>query len=74
MSVGNAFRIPNYLEARTKDELVRAMLLNNIKHGIEFKYFDIQKDGSKWVCWFNMPVDEKAFVIEQVKGAASGNT
>jgi hypothetical protein len=36
------------------------MLLNNIKDGFEYRYYDISKDPDtkKWVAWFNkvMPI------------------
>lgn len=55
--VGTTLRIPQFVAARTKDGLVRAMLRNNVKHGIEFRYFDIQKDGRTWVAWYNAEVN-----------------
>lgn len=41
-----------FLEAKSKRDLVAAMLDNNRKRGAFFRYFDIQKDGPKWVCWY----------------------
>ena len=35
------------------------MLRNNIKHGVEFRYFDIQFNGKEWIVWFNKEVDIK---------------
>lgn len=48
----NIFRIPLFLEAKTKLELSKKMTANNVKHDKEFGYFDIQKEGKKWVAWF----------------------
>lgn len=28
------------------------MLLNNLRDGRQYQYFDIQKDGTKWVAFF----------------------
>ena len=49
--------IPVFLEANSKDLLVKLMLSNNMAHGCYFKYFDIQKDGKKWVAWYYAIVD-----------------
>ena len=64
--VGDAFRVPQYIEARSKEDLVRAMLLNNLQHGMEFRYFDISKDGRNWIAWFNFQLDRKQFIIDKV--------
>jgi hypothetical protein len=50
--VGNSFRVPIYLTALTRDELVRLMLQNNLNNQKEHRYFDISFDGSSWVAWF----------------------
>ena len=50
--VGNAFRIPMFLAAPTREGLVRLMLENNLNHGMEFRYFDISFDGKEWSVWF----------------------
>jgi hypothetical protein len=50
--VGNSFRVPTFVTASSPKDLVRVMLNNNINHGKEFTYFDIQKDGSKWFAWY----------------------
>lgn len=67
--VGNAFRIPQFLQARTEDNLVRAMLMNNLAHGMEFRYFDIQqKKNGQWVAWFYLEVDRMKFMVEEING------
>jgi hypothetical protein len=48
----NILRIPHYLIANTKDELIRLMLKNNVDNDKEYGYFDIQKEGSQWVAWY----------------------
>ena len=72
--VGNAFRIPQFLEARTRIDLVRAMLFNNLAHGMEFDYFGIQKDGKVWIAWYRWPIDEKTFIVEQFTNEARSQT
>jgi hypothetical protein len=64
---GDAFRVPQFVEARTRQDLVRAMLLNNLLHGMEFDYFGIQKDGAKWIAWYRWPIDRKQFLVKQVR-------
>jgi hypothetical protein len=44
--------IPVSIEARTRSELSGVMLLNNFKHDCFFRYFDIQKDGKRWIAWY----------------------
>jgi hypothetical protein len=58
MAVGNLFRIPRSISAPTREGLERVMLKNNLKYGIEFRYFDIQKVGSEWIAWFNVVIDK----------------
>lgn len=44
--------VPVFIEAPTKEDLIRKMIDTNTLARYEFKYFDIQKDGNKWVAWF----------------------
>lgn len=46
------FIAPMYIRAKSKDLLVQAMIANNLKWNATFEYFDIQKDGKEWVCWY----------------------
>lgn len=48
----NIYRLPLFLEAKNKLELIKKMTANNVKHMREFEYFNIQKDGRKWIAWF----------------------
>lgn len=64
--VGDAFIVPQFLEAQDKVKLVRAMLLNNLKHGMEFDYFGIQKDKNVWIAWYRFPMDRSAIIMEQL--------
>lgn len=57
--VGNSLRVPIFLTAPTRDELVRLMLQNNLKNGKEYRYFDISFDGSSWVAWFYSIIEIK---------------
>lgn len=46
--------IPNYVAAGSPQGLRRLMILNNVKRGTWYKYFDIQlnpKDG-RWYAWY----------------------
>lgn len=52
MSAGNSLRIPNYLSAGSPKGLHRLMLLNNIKNGKQYNYFDIQFVNGKWFVWY----------------------
>jgi hypothetical protein len=52
VEVGSSLRIPNFLSAGSPQGLRRLMLLNNIRNGKQYNYFDIQFVGSKWFVWF----------------------
>ena len=53
--------IPNYLSARTKQGLRRAMLRNNLKHKGIVIYQDIQFDPMEklWLAWFYVKVEDE---------------
>ena len=44
--------IPIFVEAPTKQELVQRMFEINQKSGQWNNFFDIQKDGNKWIAWY----------------------
>ena len=44
--------VPHSIVAPSLRELHRRMLLNNLRDGRQYQYFDIQKDGTKWVAFF----------------------
>lgn len=48
----NIFRVPHYLIELTKEELMTAMLSNNIANDKEYTYFDIQQEKQFWVAWY----------------------
>ena len=52
--------IPMYLEGKTRDELIKRMIAQNLADSYSYRYFDIQFDGQKlvWVAWF-YPENEK---------------
>lgn len=44
--------IPHIIEAPSLPELQRRMLQNNVINKKFYKYFDIQKNGSKWIAFY----------------------
>lgn len=62
-------QIPLYVEAPTKDQLIEEMIKIN-SNGVWHDFFDIQKDGRKWVAWFQAEVKE---VIERRLDAKTTN-
>lgn len=44
--------LPVYLEASSKDKLIKLMLLNNEVNASSFNYQTPAQEGSKWVVWF----------------------
>lgn len=55
---GSSLNIPNYLSAQSPLGLRRLMLLNNIRKGKQFNYFDIQFVKGAWFVWFFEKEDE----------------
>jgi len=43
---------PKYVKAPDPDSLVIAMIRNNLKNSIEYKYYDIGLQGSEWFAWY----------------------
>jgi hypothetical protein len=64
--VGNSFRIPNYITARSLLGLRRLMLQNNLRNGKEYSYFDIQFVGGAWVAWY-LEIEDQDKLIEATK-------
>lgn len=44
--------IPMSVEAETRNDLLKKCLEINIRSGTYHNFFDFQKDGKKWVCFF----------------------
>lgn len=51
--------IPVSLQAKTRPDLSKAMLMNNLAMGIQFKYFDITYSKDGWVCWYYANVEHE---------------
>lgn len=66
--VGNSLRVPHFLSASTPQGLMRVMFQNNLKDGMEYRYFDISFDGSKWIVWFFKIAEVKEIMAPQKKG------
>jgi hypothetical protein len=52
LEVGSSLQIPNFLTAQTPQGLRRLMLLNNLKYGRQYNYFDLQFVNGKWFVWY----------------------
>lgn len=57
---------PLSLSAKTREELSKEMLKNNLKYNAHFAYFDIQKAGAEWVAWFNIDVNTHQLLIREM--------
>jgi len=44
--------IPHFVEANTKEELVRKMLKINLEKNAFHRFFDIQKTDEGWIAWY----------------------
>ena len=47
--------LPNYIEARNPKELRALCIQNNIRLKMTVQYFDFQKAGNKWYCFYYEP-------------------
>ncbi len=50
--------IPNYIEAKSKDELMEKILMINLSVSTYHRFFDIQREGKKWVAWYYKDVEQ----------------
>lgn len=59
--------IPHYIVAASPKELRRLMFKNNLKHGLVFKYFDIQQtqDGN-WICWYFHDLEFNSLIKDDI--------
>lgn len=67
---GNSRRVPNFLKAASPQGLVRLMLSNNIKLGMQFDY-QIVHDGKSWFAWFYVIHEPQEALTNALQ---SGNT
>ena len=56
--------IPNFIEARNPKGLRVAMIKNNLRLHMTIQYFDIQKDGKKWIAWYYEPFNKSKEIRE----------
>ena len=49
--------IPIYIEAKSKDELVEKMLVNNHANSRKFNYMSPMREGKIWVVWFYADIE-----------------
>ena len=49
---GELFKVPLFVKANSRQNLIRAMVVNNQKHGVAFNYFQITKEGKDYVAWY----------------------
>ena len=70
MGVGSSRRIPHFIAAATLRELQRRMLIVNMSHGMEFRWFDIQFDplDKVWVAFYYNEIKSNKEIIEVVGG------
>jgi hypothetical protein len=63
---GNSKRIPQFLKAASAPALVRLMLSNNLKNGMQFDY-QIMHDGKSFYAWFFLILDAKEALADAVQ-------
>ena len=59
-------RIPLHLKASSPEELSKKCLANNMKHKMEFHYFQIHKVGSEWFAWYYVDTGRIPVLQERV--------
>jgi hypothetical protein len=61
--------LPNYFSEASPEKL-RARMIEYINlTGLDVKYFDIQFDGKKWVCWFYEKIDTDQLINKEINKA-----
>jgi len=50
--MSDLLKIPHFVEGKNKLDLQRSMLKIQLDTGFKYKFFDIQKDGDRWVAWY----------------------
>lgn len=70
---GNSQRSPSFLKATSPQGLVRLMLSNNIKLGMQFDY-QIVHDGKSWFAWFFIIQDQRLALSEALNDNESGGS
>jgi len=60
------FTVPISVEATSREELTRKMLAIQARLRLKIHFFDIQKDGKKWVAWYE--VDLKSQLVRGEDG------
>lgn len=53
----NPARVPIYLEAKNKDDLIKLMYETNLINGKSYNYQPPIKDGKRWVVWFYVDIN-----------------
>lgn len=61
--------VPQFLKAASAPALVRLMLSNNLKHGMQFEY-NIMHDGKHFYAWYMLILDAKKALSDAIQ---SGN-
>lgn len=67
---GNSQRSPSFLKATSPQGLVRLMLSNNIKLGMQFEY-QIVHDGKSWFAWFYIIQENKEALTNALQSGGS---
>lgn len=69
---GSVYNAPMFLKASSPKRLQEAMLANNLKHGKEFSYYDIQFAQGAWYAWFR--ANQKDLVMKKLGKAVKSQS
>lgn len=69
MQTGRATVFPDYVAEDSPEGLRLAMFENNLRHGVQFVYSNIQFVDGLWYAWFHVEVSE-----EEIAGLMSLNS
>lgn len=56
MDTGRVTVFPDFVRERSPERLRRAMFDNNVEHGVQFVYSNIQFVDGEWYAWFHVEV------------------
>jgi len=58
MATKNLYRIPHFIKAPTRRELMAKMVRTNLAFNKEFHYYQITQETDGFVAWFYMDLNE----------------
>ena len=52
MEISKTTIVPVFIEAKSPEALIEKMMTNNHINGKAYNYFQVMKDGKRWLAWY----------------------